>query len=55
MTVTVFFTDGKKKTFRGVHDVRNQELDYRLPRNDARAATVLIPKASVKYMEIEGS
>ena len=52
MTVTVFFTDGKSKTIRGVHDVRNQDLDYRLPPESPGGVTVLIPKASVKYLEI---
>ena len=53
MIVTVFFTDGKSKTFRGVKDVQNQERDYRLPKQDGRGATVIISKTAVKYLEIE--
>ncbi len=53
MTVTVHFTDGKKQTFRGVRDVQNQERDYRLPKEGGGNPTVLISKATVKYLEIE--
>jgi len=53
MIVVVHFTDGKRETFHNVEDVRNQERDYRLPRSESSAATILIPKASVKWLEIK--
>lgn len=53
MTVFVHFTDGKRETFRRVFDVKNQDREYRLPSLDKDGSTFLIPKANVKWLEIQ--
>ena len=53
MTITVFFTDGKRETFRRVLDVLNQDREYRMPSLARDGVTVLVPKASVKWLEIQ--